>query len=34
MKGAVEIDQLIKYNLIDYALDTRNEELFSKLIAN
>ncbi|MGD2273188.1 YpiB family protein [Bacillus wiedmannii] len=29
-----EIDQLIKYNLIDHALDTRNEELFRKLIAN
>ncbi|WP_103656060.1 MULTISPECIES: IDEAL domain-containing protein [Bacillus cereus group] len=23
-----------KYNLIDHALDTRNEELFHKLIAN
>ncbi|MEH0979262.1 YpiB family protein [Bacillus mobilis] len=29
-----EINQLIKYNLIDHALDTRNEELFRKLIAN
>jgi len=29
-----EIDKLIKYQLIDHALDTRNEELFRKLIAN
>ncbi|KAA0766425.1 YpiB family protein [Bacillus sp. SH5-2] len=29
-----EINELIKYNLIDHALDTRNEELFRKLIAN
>ncbi|CAM3956384.1 hypothetical protein BALU111458_08685 [Bacillus luti] len=29
-----EIDKLIKYQLIDHALDTRNEELFRKLIVN
>ncbi|EJS67873.1 hypothetical protein ICW_03107 [Bacillus wiedmannii] len=29
-----EIDKLIRYNLIDHALATRNEELFRKLITN
>ncbi|HDR7488912.1 IDEAL domain-containing protein [Bacillus pacificus] len=29
-----EIDKSIKYQLIDYALDKRNEKLFRKLIAN
>ncbi|WP_347878489.1 hypothetical protein [Bacillus albus] len=29
-----EIDKLIKYHLIDYTLDTRNEKLFRKLMTN
>lgn len=30
----VEIDRLLKYQLIDYALDTRNEEMFRELVSN
>ncbi|EJV82103.1 YpiB family protein [Bacillus cereus] len=29
-----EIDRFIKYQLIDYALDTKNEEMFRELISN
>ncbi|MEN3132536.1 YpiB family protein [Bacillus albus] len=29
-----EIDRLIKYQLIDYALDTKNEEMFRELVSN
>ncbi|WP_353050937.1 IDEAL domain-containing protein [Bacillus wiedmannii] len=29
-----DLEKLAKAQLIDYALDTRNEELFRKLIAN
>ena len=29
-----DLEKLGKAQLIDYALDTRNEELFRKLIAN
>ncbi|QRY15651.1 YpiB family protein [Bacillus cereus] len=29
-----EIDRLLKYQLIDYALDTKNEQMFRELVSN
>ncbi|HFJ9431640.1 hypothetical protein BK739_17950 [Bacillus thuringiensis serovar pirenaica] len=29
-----EVDRLLKYQLIDYALDTKNEEMFRELVSN